>query len=115
MAGDNDIQWKNIKTLYGFTYEKGGGYELRIGKWVVNGKEGPAVLERREWWENNQGTRMQGKQKGLAKEDLYRVVTMLSEVSQLMGFPLPSELAGPTKTEAPKNDPKTPPVPGGRF
>lgn len=120
MAGqDNDIQWKNIKTLYEFKYEKGGGYEIRVGCWVVNGKEGQPVLERREWWENNQGTKMQGKQKGLNKSDLYRVFGMAAELSRMMDFPLPSWAAGAVgakENDTPKNDAQNPPVPqGSRF
>lgn len=113
---DNDIQWKNLKTLYQFGYEKGGGYEIRVGCWVVNGKEGKPVLERREWWENNQGTRMQGKQKGLNGSDLYRVFGMAGELSALMDFPLPKEFAGAVpaqQKEAVKNDAPNAPVPQG--
>lgn len=115
---DNDIQWKPIKTLYAFNRDKGGGYELRVGCWVVNGKEGQPILERREWWENNQGQRMAGKQKGLDKGDLYRIFGMAGELSKLMGFPLPSWAVGAheaAKSEPVKNDAPNPPVPQGRF
>lgn len=112
---ENDISWKNIKTLYAFNYEKGGGYELRVGRWVVNGREGEPVLERREWWENNQGTRMQGKQRGLNKGDLYRILTMAPELAQIMGFPLPTHGVPPEKSAPVKNEAKNEGVPQGRF
>lgn len=115
---DNEIQWKHIKTLYAQESDRGGGYELRVGCWVVNGREGQPVLERRDWWANNQGQKMQGKQKGLNRSDLYRIFSMAGELCRLMEFPLPKEFAGAlgtNKSEAPKNDASNPPVPQGRF
>lgn len=117
---ENDIQWKPIKTLYAYkNEERGGGYELRLGRWVVNGREGQPVLERRDWWENNQGQRMQGKQKGLDKGDLYRVFSAAAELSQIMGFPLPNWAAGAheaKKSEEAKNEASNPPTStGSRF
>jgi len=110
---ENEISWKNIKTLYEATHERGGGYELRIGCWIVNGREGEPVLERREWWATNQGERRQGKQKGLTKSDLYRVFSMAGELSQLLGFPLPKEFAGAVQAPTPQNDAPAPS--GSRF
>jgi len=119
---DNDISWKNIKVLYAYenTGDRGGGYELRVGCWVVNGREGEPVLERREWWETNQGERRQGKQKGLNKSDLYRIFGMAGDLSRIMEFPLPKEFAGAVpiqENEPPKNDaPNEPVTPAGsRF
>lgn len=118
MGTDKEIIWINIKNLYSLNYEKGGGFDLRVGCWQVDGRKGEPVLEKRDWWESKDGQKMAGKPKGLTKNDLFRIFDAASELSKLMGFPLPAGFAGVNNSQPVENDAINEPVnqpPSGRF
>lgn len=89
---DADIQWKNIRTLYYYrSPQSDRGYELRIGAWVVNGRELEPVLAKQEFETTVSGMTKWGKIKGLTKSDMYRIFEMGPLISKLMGFPMPAK------------------------
>ena len=69
------------------TFDKGGGSELRVIAWVVNGSEKPPQLERREWWMGEDGERRPGKAKGLSRTDFEFILKHRTEIGQHMGVP----------------------------
>lgn len=89
---DQDIFWKNIKTLHVYKSSTSDfGYELRIGRWVVAGRPKEIVLAKQEFKETVSGQIQWGKIKGLGKNDIYRIFQMARVVSDVMEFPLPGD------------------------
>jgi len=84
-----DIQTKVIKVFddQSVEFDRGGGSELRVIAWIVNGSEKAPQLERREWWMTEDGTRRPGKAKGLTVQDFAFVVKNAREIAQAMGMP----------------------------
>ncbi len=91
---DADIFWKNIKTLYVYKQPNSEyGYELRIGRWAINGQDRDIILAKQEFKETVSGMIVWGKIKGLGANDMYRIFGMAAEISELMKFPLHKELS----------------------
>lgn len=89
---ERDIFWKNIKTLYAYKSPKSQtGYELRIGRWVVDGRDLDLVLAKQEFKETDSGLILWGKIKGLGASDLYRIFSNARVIADLMSFPLPAD------------------------
>lgn len=86
---ERDVVWENVKTLYEYKNDRGNGYWLRIGKWVVDGKPLDLQVEKRAFKEGDSGFVTTGKAQGFNKQDLYRLFCMAPELSQTLGFPLP--------------------------
>ncbi len=89
----DDIRWKNIKTLHVYKHKNDSGYELRIGRWVLDGREHEIVLAKQEFKETVSGMILWGKIKGLNAGDMYRIADMMPTISELMRFPLPKEFS----------------------
>ena len=69
-----DVQWKPVKMLYRYPARNGYyGYEIRIGCWVINGKEGDLILAKQEFKVGDSGYVTWGKARGLTAADLYRI------------------------------------------
>lgn len=62
------FSWDNVLTINEKGYERGGGSEFRVGRWIVDGKRLPINIERREYYQTEDGKKY-GKAKGLAYED----------------------------------------------
>ena len=69
------------------SYDRGGGSELRIIAWIVNGSEKSPQLERREWWMSEDGTRRPGKAKGFSVNDFEFILKNREAIGQFMGMP----------------------------
>lgn len=61
-----------------------GGTELRIVRWVADGKPGRPMLEKRDWFLTEQDDRRAGKAKGMTETDLYLVVKNIREIARLL-------------------------------
>jgi hypothetical protein len=89
-----DIFWRNVKTLRHYKSPSTDfGYELRIGHWVIQGRERDIVLVKQEFKETVSGQIVWGKIKGLGANDMYHIFDMAITVSELMKFPLPKEFS----------------------
>ena len=89
-----NIFWKNIKTIYRYNPPDSGainlyGYEIRIGRWVVNGRDHEIVLAKQEFQILRDGKVLWGKIKGLSAGDVYRLFESARLISDTMEFPLP--------------------------
>jgi hypothetical protein len=84
-----DIQTKVIKVFdeQSSTYDRGGGSELRVIAWIVNGSEKQPQLERREWWMTEDGTKRAGKAKGLTSSDFQFILQHAREIGEALGLP----------------------------
>lgn len=90
---DKEIFWKNLKTLYSYKGKTDEGYELRIGRWVIDGYEREIILAKQEFKETVSGKILWGKIKGLNAADMYRILDAAATISQVMNFPLPKEFS----------------------
>lgn len=68
-------------------FDKGGGSELRVIAWIVNGSEKAPQLERREWWRGEDGSKRSGKAKGLSASDFTFILENRKEIGQHLGIP----------------------------
>lgn len=88
----SELHWKNIKTIY--TYKSSAsdyGYELRIGRWVVDGRDRDIVLAKQEFKILGNDQIQWGKIKGLIAGDMYRIFGMARVIAEAMEFPLPGD------------------------
>lgn len=103
------IECKVLEVLHEQTYERGGGYQLRLVSWVVDGKEYKPSFEKREVWVDDSGHSKSGKAKGFSEFDVRQFIKHLPRICQIMGIPpaiLAEELqasisAGPTPAGEP--------------
>lgn len=82
-----DIQARVIKVFdeQGIEYDRGGGSDLRIIAWIVNGSEKSPQLERRDWWRGEDGEKKTGKAKGLSVGDFQFILENAQEIGEYMG------------------------------
>ena len=103
MSEHADIYWRPIKDLYHYKAPNSDhGYEIRIGRWVVNGQELEIMLAKQEYKESVSGQKYWGKIKGLGANDMYRIFDLAREIADLMHFPLPKELSKPGENKEAK-------------
>lgn len=76
------IRWENAKVISEKLFEKGGGIEFRIGRWIVNNKPGPYQIERREFFETEDGRKYM-KAKGLSYEDAKYIALNWEDIEHL--------------------------------
>jgi len=89
---DSDLVWENKKTLYAYKDPKSGrGYELRVGRWIINGRPHELIVVKQEFEETVSGFTKWGKARGFNAADLYRVFSFGSELSDMMVFRMPGE------------------------
>src|SRR6267154_5080875 len=62
----------------------GGGTDLRVMQWVVDGKDMKPCLEKRDFFLGAQGDRQAGKCKGFTVGDLYEILRNLRKIAGLM-------------------------------
>lgn len=84
---DVDIQENKLKVLKRWENEKGGGYELKITAWIVDGREKPPTIVHQPFWITEDGSSRNGKTQGLTVQDLYVILENISEVAQIMKLP----------------------------
>jgi hypothetical protein len=83
MAAAKSIEGKVVKVLQ----EQKGGMgtnQLRIVRWIVDGKDTGALLEKRNFYASKEGDEKMGKAKGMNKEDLAYIVNNWTEIQSLM-------------------------------
>lgn len=59
------------------------GNELRVVRWIVEGKPGKPVVEKRDWFMEPGGEVMPGKARGLSALDLAKVLTNIRRIAKL--------------------------------
>jgi len=84
---DVDIKENVLKLLKRDEYKRGGISELRIVAWVIDGKQGQPLLERREKWVTEDGNEKLGKSKGLPASDVWIILENAPEIGKIMGIP----------------------------
>jgi hypothetical protein len=62
--------------------EKGGGTILKVMSWVVDGKEMKPCIEKRDYWNTEQGERRVGKAKGLTGFDFLTLLRKRYVIAQ---------------------------------
>ena len=78
-----NIECKVVKDL--FTQEAMGGVnKVRIVRWIVNGKDTGALLEKRNFFTSKDGGEKMGKAKGFNLTDLTYLVEHWKEIQPLM-------------------------------
>jgi hypothetical protein len=65
---------KVLKVIAESTNDRGGGTVLRVMSWVVDGKVGKPQIDKRDWWQTEDGDRRIGKAKGLTGFDLLTIL-----------------------------------------
>lgn len=80
---------------------KTGGSELRLIAWIVNGKEMPARLERRDFFVKADGERRSGKAKGFSVDDIRFVLDNQKEILETMQLISQSLYSQTTVQQAP--------------
>jgi hypothetical protein len=107
MAQAKDIKEKVLWVIQSSENQKGGGgTDLRIIQWIVDGKPGRPMLEKRDWFLDYQGDRKAGKAKGMTAGDLYQVIKNLRAIAKLLEVKqnhLDEALQMMDFTEAPKS------------
>lgn len=61
-----------------------GKNELRIVRWIVDGKDTGALLEKRNFFNTKDGDEKMGKAKGFNKNDLSYIVQNWNDINPLM-------------------------------
>lgn len=75
---------ERIYKVYSEQEYKSGGSQLRLMAWIVDGKEMPARLERRDYYLDGEGNKKNGKVKGLTYEDISLILQHGAEIQNLM-------------------------------
>ncbi len=82
MAQAKDIREDVLWVIQEQQNEKsGGGTDLRIIRWIVDGKPGKPMLEKRDWYLSEDGDRKAGKAKGMTAGDFYLIVKNLRVIA----------------------------------
>ncbi|QOR55562.1 MAG: hypothetical protein UMS36scaffold28_52 [Phage 59_13] len=65
--------------------ERGGtGTELRVVRWIIDGKPAKPLLEKRDWFASQDGEIKPGKARGLNSFDLAKIVMNVRKIAHLM-------------------------------
>ncbi len=85
MAQAKDIQERVLWVIQSQENQKGGGgTDLRVIQWVVDGKAGRPMLEKRDWFVSEEGDRKAGKAKGMTAGDLYLIIKNIKAIANLL-------------------------------
>lgn len=76
-----DIKCEVLKTINEIESRRGGKIRLRIVKW---GNSKNTVLEKREFWYNEEGEEKLGRAKGLNSDDLRIIIDNIDEIEKIM-------------------------------
>lgn len=78
---------KVLKVIAEATNDRGGGTVMRVMSWIVDGKVGKPQIDKRDWWQDENGQRRIGKAKGITAFDLLTILRNLTEVAQALQIP----------------------------
>ncbi len=84
MPGAKNIECKVVKVLQE-TKAMGGTNQIRIVRWIVDGKDTGALLEKRNFFNSKDGDEKMGKAKGMNKEEVRYLTENWTEIESLMG------------------------------
>ncbi len=85
MAQQKDIREKVLWVIQSNENQKGGGgTDLRVIQWVIDGKPSKPMLEKRDWYLTEEGDRKAGKAKGMAAGDLYLIIKNIKAIAKLL-------------------------------
>jgi hypothetical protein len=77
------IECKVVKVLQE-QKSQGGSNQLRVVRWLVDGKEQGAQLEKRNFYIDKSGEEKIGKAKGLSKDEVKYIVDSWKDIEKLM-------------------------------
>ncbi len=83
MPAQKMIECKVVKMLQE-TKSMGGTNQIRIVRWIVDGKDTGALLEKRNFYTSKDGDDKMGKAKGFNKEEVRYLVDNWKEIECLM-------------------------------
>ncbi len=78
------IECKVVKVLQE-AKSMGGTNQIRIVRWIVDGKDTGALLEKRNFFASKEGDEKMGKAKGMNKEEVRYLIDNWKEIEGLMG------------------------------
>jgi ribosomal protein S28E/S33 len=81
--GMKSIECNVVKVLMS-TDSAGGVNQLRIVRWIVDGKDTGALLEKRNFFSTKGGEEKMGKAKGFNLNDLNHIIQNWEEIKKLM-------------------------------
>lgn len=81
---EKNIECKVIKVLMSSEAGRQGTNQLRIVRWIVDGKDTGALLEKRNLYTTKDGEERMGKAKGFNKLDVSYVVDNWKEIQTLL-------------------------------
>lgn len=80
---EKSIECNVVKVL--MSTESGGGVnQMRVVRWIVNGKDTGALLEKRNFFQTKDGEEKMGKAKGFNLSDLNYLIQNWEEIKKLM-------------------------------
>lgn len=80
---EKNIECQVVKVL--MTQESGrGNNQLRIVRWIVDGKDTGALLEKRNFFTTKDGEEKMGKAKGMNRSDVTYIVQNWTEIQTLL-------------------------------
>lgn len=80
---EKSIECQVVKVLMN-QESRGGSNQLRIVRWIVDGKDTGALLEKRNFFTTKDGDEKMGKAKGMNLTDLKHIVDNWKEIEPLM-------------------------------
>lgn len=80
---EKNIECQVVKVLMS-TDSRGGNNQLRIVRWIVDGKDTGALLEKRNFFSTKDGDEKMGKAKGFNLTELKYIVQNWSDIEPLM-------------------------------
>jgi hypothetical protein len=81
---EKSIECKVVKVLVSQEAGRGGSNQLRIVRWIVDGKDTGALLEKRNLFTTAAGQERMGKAKGFNRADVAYVVENWTEIQTLL-------------------------------
>jgi len=82
MAQQKDIREKVLWVIQSTENQKGGGgTDLRVLQWLIDGKPSKPALEKRDWYLTEGGDRKLGKAKGMTAGDLYLIIKNIKAIA----------------------------------
>lgn len=78
------IECEVVKIIHQETYERGGGYNLQVVRWIIDGKRHKPSFEKRETWVDDSGNARGGKAKGFNSKDIEIVFKNMPDICQAM-------------------------------
>lgn len=84
MPAAKNIECKVVKVLQE-QKSMGGTNQLRVVRWIVDGKDTGALLEKRNFYTTKDGEDKMGKAKGFNKEEVRFLVDNWGNIEGLMG------------------------------